>query len=192
MNLKLKMAFLMICAIFATGIATAKSKAKNTSAELTAFYEDCIEDDKDRPCLFDHPVPLPKNVLDALRATKEAKESQDRLKDYDRDDFAQLFKAVAIHLGGPKEIDYVVMGEFPMGGADAPWFWIVHSSPTPTKVIFFTFANGFEILRTQNNGYPNIRSNSWAGGIQYTNIYHYDGQRYILAHKYQKEIDPYK
>jgi len=28
---------------------------------------------------------------------------QDNLKDYDRDDFARLFKAVVIHLGDPNE-----------------------------------------------------------------------------------------
>jgi hypothetical protein len=131
-------------------------------------------------------------VLDALRATAEAEEMKDELKDLDREEFARLFKAVVIHLGGPKEIDYVVLGESPMGGADATWFWIVRYDQSHPKVIFFTFANGFEILSTRTNGYPNIHSAAFAGGVKYTNIYHYDGQRYILAHKYQKEIDPYK
>jgi hypothetical protein len=182
------MACLMVCLLVGAGIASAQAKGKKPATEPTAFYEDCIDNDNGRPCLFDHPVPLPDSVVDALRATKEAKESQNKLKDYDREDFAQLFKAIKIHLSGPQELDYVVMGEFPMGGADAPWFWIVRFDQTQSKVIFFTFANGFELLKTRNNGYPDIRSNSWAGSVQYTNIYQYNGQRYILVHKYQKEM----
>jgi hypothetical protein len=190
MNMRSIMALLMICMLFTAGITSAQAKAKKTAVEPTAFYEDCIDGDKGRPCLFDHPVPIPDNVLDALRATKEAKESHDRLKDYDRDDFAQLFKAVVIHLGDPKEIDYVLLSEFPMGGADAPWFWIVRYDQTHPKVIFFTFAGGFRLLKTKNNGYPDIRSSAWTASDSYTNVYHYSGQRYILVHKYHKENKP--
>jgi hypothetical protein len=190
MNMKLRMDILMICVLVAAGIATAQSKGKKPAAEPTAFYEDCIDDDKDRPCLFDHPVPVPDIVLDALRNSEEAKSMKDQLKDYDREDFARLFNAVVIHLGGPKEIDYVVMGEFPMGGADAPWFWIVRFDQTHPKVIFFTFAGGFRLLKTRNNGYPDIRSSAWTASDSYTNIYHYSGQRYILVHKYHKENKP--
>lgn len=187
MNMKFRMAFLMICILVATGIAAAQSKGKKPAAEPTAFYEDCIDNDKDRPCLFDHPVHIPNKVLDALRATKEAREMRNELKDYDRDDFADLFKAVVIHLRGPNEIDYVLLSKFPMGGADAPWFWIVRHDQSHPKVIFFTFANGFEILKARNNGYPNIRSRAWTGCCIFTDIYQYNGQRYILAHKYEKE-----
>ena len=190
MSKKIKVVFWMICIVFAAGFAIAQPKDKKSAAEPTAFYEDCISGDRDRPCLFDHPVPLPGKVLEILRATKEAKESQDKLTDYDRDDFAKLFKAIRIHLGDPKELDYVVLGQFPMGGADAPWFWIVRYDQSHPKVIFFTFANGFEILKTKNNGYPDIRSSAYTASFGYTNIYHYNGQRYVLIHEYHKEIKP--
>jgi len=168
----------------------AQSKSSKPAAEQRAFYEDCMGGDKNRPCVFDHSVPLPKNVLDILRASKEARESRDALKDYDRDGFSQLFKAAVIHLGGPEETDYVVMGEFPMGGADAPWFWIVRSDQSLPKVIFFTFANGFEILKSISNGYPNIRSIAWTGCCRFTNLYQYNGQRYVLVHAYHRQNMP--
>jgi hypothetical protein len=190
MNMRQREPVMMICALFAAGIVTAQSKIKKSATEPTAFYEDCIDGDKDRPCLFDHPVPIPENVLGALRATKEAKEMQNELKGYNRDDFAHLFKAIVIHLGGPNEIDYVVMGEFPMGGADAPWFWIVRYDQTHPRVIFYTFAGGFRLLKTRNNEYPDIRSSAWTASDSYTNIYHYNGQRYILVHEYHKENIP--
>jgi hypothetical protein len=178
----------MICTLFAAGIATAQSKGKKSAAQPTAFYEDC--DDEDGPCPFDNPVSLPENVLDAIRATTEAKSMRDQLDELNREQFTRLFRAVAIHLGGPKELDYVVLSEYPMGGADGPWFWIVRSDQIRPKVIFFTFANGFDVLKTRNNGYPNIRSLASTAAVTYTNLYHYNGQRYILVHKYQKETTP--
>jgi hypothetical protein len=180
----------MIWTTFGAGIAIAHTKDKKPPAEPRAFYEDCDDKDKDRPCLFGHSEPLPENVLGALRATEEAKDMRDKLKDYDRDDFAHLFKAVKIHLIPPNELDYIVMGEFPMGGVDAPWFWIVRFDQTHPKVIFFTFANGFEILHGGHNGYPDIRNLAYAGGVTYTEIYQYNGQRYVLVHRYHKETSP--
>ena len=184
MSKKLTFACAMICAGFVAGITSAQTKGVKPAPEPRAFYE---EGD---PNPFTHPVPLPGSVLDALRATDEARDMRDRLKDYDRDDFAALFKAVKIHLAGPNELDYVVMGEFPMGGADAPWFWIVRFDKTHSQVIFFTFANGFEILKTSNNGYPDIRSNAFTASTRYTEIYQYNGEKYVLVHRYHKENTP--
>jgi hypothetical protein len=177
----------MIWTAFAAGIAIAQTMDKKPAVEPRAFYEDCDDKDKDKPCLFGHPEPLPDNVLNALRSTKEARDMRDRLKDHDRDDFAHLFKAVKIHLIPTNELDYVVMGEYPMGGADAPWFWIVRFDPAQSKVIFFTFANG---LSAGHNGYPDIRSLAYAGGITYTEIYQYNGQHYVLVHRYHRETPP--
>jgi len=190
MNAKPKAAFCMICKVFAAGVAIAQTKGNKPAAEPTAFYEDCDDNDKDRQCLFDHPVPLPGNVVDALRATEEARDMQDELKDYDQDDFAHLFKAVVIHLGNPEEINYVLLSEYPIGGADAPWFWIVRFDQAHPKVIFFTFANGFEILNAEHNRYPDIRSFAYAGGVTFTEVYQYNGQRYAPVHKYHKRTSP--
>lgn len=187
MSKALRVVCVVTCAIFVAQIALAQSRGKKPAAEPTVFNENngAYEDGSDP---FDDPVPLPDKVLDALRVSEAAKSVQDELKNMGRDEFAQLFTAVKIHLSGPKEIDYVVLGGFPMGGADAPWFWIVRFDQTHPKVLFFTFANGFEVLKTRNNGYPNIRSIAFAGGVAYTRIYHYNGQRYILARKYQKKV----
>lgn len=181
----LGLACVTICLLFVAGVVAAQSKGTKPAADPTAFYEDCGDD---RSCSFDSPVPLPDNVLNALRTSEQAKSMQDELKGLDRERFTELFKAVKIHLGETEELDYVILSEFPMGGANAPWFWIVRSNQTHPEVIFFTFANGFELLKARNNGFPNIRSNAWAGGVQYTNVYLYNGQRYILVHKYHKEV----
>jgi hypothetical protein len=181
------MACVLICALFVAGIATAQSKVKNPAAEPKTFYEDCGDD---RPCLFDNPAAIPNDVLDALWTSKEVQSEQDESKNLNRETFAQYFKAIVIHLSDPKETDYVLLSESPLGGADAPWFWIVRFDHAHPKVIFFTFANGFEILKTRNNGYPDIRSYAFTANTSYTEIYHYDGQKYVLVHRYHKENTP--
>jgi hypothetical protein len=201
MSEKRKYVYVMICTIFFAGISmliarhfghpvgrttgtpwtksTTPTKSEKPAVEPTSFYED---DDS-----FKYSVPIPDNVIDVLRNSEEAKEMQNELKDYDRDDFARLFKAVVIHLGGTDEINYVVMGEYPMGGADAPWFWIVRYDQSHPKLIFYTFAGGFSLLKTRNSGYPDIRSDAGTASIEVKEIYHYNGQQYILVHKYEKE-----
>jgi len=77
-----------------------------------------------------------------------------------------------------------------MGGADAPWFWIVRSNPAPAKVIFFTNSNGFRLQGPKINGYPEIWSEWCSAALCITRIYQYNGQRYILAHEYHEENEP--
>ena len=187
MSTEVRMPCVLICALFIAGVATAQSKVKEPAADPKAFYEDCGDD---RPCLFDHPADIPNNVLDALWVSKEVQSERDESKDLNRETFAKYFKAIVIHLSNPKEIDYVLLSESPVGGVDAPWFWIVRFDHAHSKAIFFTFANGFEILRTRNNGYPDIRSDAATASTIYTEIYHYDGQKYVLVHRYHKENTP--
>jgi hypothetical protein len=188
-NKTIRLACLAICFIFVAGIASAQTNGKKPAAEPTVFF-DSEDNYGEEPYPFDEPVPLPDNVLDALRATKEAQSMEDQLKNFNREDFAKLFTAIKIHLGGPKELDYVVFGAFPMSGADNTWYWIVRSNPTPAKVIFFTNSNRFLLSKTKNNGYPDIRSEWCSAAFCETRIYHYNGHRYILAHQYEKENKP--
>ena len=218
MNLKLRLPFLIICALFVVGISIliawylghhigsntglpgsqtivqTKSKKSNVEPKATKINKPNIEpkdfNEEGDPNIFENSVDIPGNVLDAIRATKEAKSMQDKLKDYDRDDFAQLFKAVVIHLGGPKETDYVLLSEFPMGGASAPWFWIVRYDQSHPKVIFFTNSNSFSLQETKNSGYPDIDSEWCSAASCITRIYQYNGQRYILVHEYHTENEP--
>lgn len=112
MRTTLRTVRVIICALFASGIASSQSKVRKSAPEPTAFYEDCGDG---RSCVFDNPLPLPDSVLDALRETKEARSMQDELEGLNGEQFSHLFRTVKAHLVGPKETDYVVMGGFPMG-----------------------------------------------------------------------------
>lgn len=170
----------LICAVLCVQIATAQSSVRKGPEEPTSFSEDGSE--------FSRSVTIPERILNVVRRSEEAKSVENSTKELNRNEFAQLFKAVVIHLRDLQETDYVLVSESPMGGADAPWFWIVRSDPVRPKLIFFAFANTLELLKTNNRGYPDIRSHAFAGGTEYIEDYRYDGQKYVLMHKHQREI----
>ena len=184
MNMKFRMAFLMICVLVTAGIATAQSASSKPATEPSTFYPD----DGNRG--FDGAVPQSDAILDALLKTPEAKENWDRLQKLNREELRKLFLVVRVHLNNADETDDVVLGKDPMSGADCDWFWIVRDKSDQIQVLLFENAYGVYLLKSRTKGYRDIRSVGFAGGTTYTSIFHYDGQRYIPVHKFQKETAP--
>jgi hypothetical protein len=184
MNMKRKLACVLICAIFVAQIASTQSKVKKPSAEPSDFYPD------DRNRGFDDAGAPSDAVLDSLLKTPEAKLNWDRLQKLNREELRKLFLVVRVHLKDAGETDEVVLEKDPMSGADCDWFWFVRDLGGHAQVLLFENAYGVYLLESRTNGYRDIRSVAFAGGTTYTNIFHYNGQRYIPVHKYQKEIRP--
>jgi len=183
MNRRMASVSLTLCTVILVG-ATSAQKTRNKSApQPTEFYADADPDP------FADSVPLPANVVDALRVTEEAKLNQDRISSLDREGFVRLFKAVEIHPAGPKELDYLVLGLFPMTSADGDWFWLVRAHSMHPQVLLFASGNGIELSRHRTNGYRNIRSVwSSAAGYTITRVYKFDGKKYRLWKEFQKTI----
>jgi hypothetical protein len=169
---------MMICALFAARIAIAQTSRAKPPTERTVYSEYSDES-------FDDFLPLPENLLNVLLATAEAREMSRELQGLDRNELAKLFSAIEVHLDDRGKQDYLVLGKSPMSGADCDWFWIVRSGQTHPKVILFANTNSIELLKSRTNGYRNIRS-VWesAAGYTITNVYHYNGARYRLAHHF--------
>lgn len=180
----LRIACVMICALCATGIAAAQSTGTKPATEPSIFYPD----DSNRG--FNAADPPSDAVLNALLKTPEAKENRGQLQELDREELRKLFLVVRVHLTNANETDEVVLGKDPMSGADCNWFWIVRDKGDQAQVLLFENAYGVYLLESRTNGYRNIRSIGFAGGTTYTNIFYYNGQRYIPVHKYQKETTP--
>jgi hypothetical protein len=131
-------------------------------------------------------VLLPKNLLDALIATREAS--------YVRGEFCknpglsmnQFFDALEEHLNGSEEADYVVKGNFPLTGADCDWFWVVRSGLKRPAVLLFENASWLELLESRSRGYKDIRDVWRSPNERVTRVYRYDGERYRLVHRYDK------
>ena len=164
MNLKLRMACLMICALFVVGTVSAQSASAKLPMEPSTFYPD----DGNRG--FDLANPPSDAVLDVLLKTPEAKENWDRLQKLNRDELRKVFLVVRVHLIDTNETDEVVLGKFPMSGADCDWFWIVRDKGDQAQVLLFKNAYGVYLLKSRTKGYRDIRSVGFAGGITYTNI----------------------
>jgi hypothetical protein len=131
--------------------------------------------------------------LDALLRTPEAREAADALAGLDREGLRKIFSVVKVHLSNSREEDEVVLGSPPMSGADNDWFWIVRRLPGRTRVVLFANGLSFELLGSRTFGYKDIRT-SWgaASGFTITCIYHYDGTRYQLVHKYTRTGSGYR
>jgi len=180
----MRVIFVLICVCCAVEFAAGQATRKPLKTEPSTFYPD----DWNRG--FDEADPPSDAVLDALLKTQEAKENSDRLHKLGREKLRSLFLVVRVHLKNADEADEVVLGKDPMSGADCFWFWIVRDSADRAQVLLFENAYGVYLLKGRTNGYRDIRSVAFAGGTTYTNIFHYDGQRYIPVHKYQKETTP--
>jgi hypothetical protein len=178
MNKIPRIACVIICALIAAGITTAQPSGTKPAKERTIFYED--EES------FPDSLPLPEKVLNALKATKEAGYARDVSRERPHEDLNQFFKAVQVHLSNSEDVDYIVLGQFPLTGADCAWFWLVRSARTRPKVVLFSNTNSIELLGSRTNGYRDIRSVWQSPNERITRVYHYNGEYYTLVHKYDK------
>lgn len=173
---------LMIPFIGSALVAAQSAKTKPTKEPTTFTGED-------RDNGFDHANPPSDVVLDALLKTPEAQEMSSELDDLGREEQRKLFQATPVHLTNPEEVDEVILGHTPMSGADNDWFWIVRHSRDGAEVILFASGLALDLLDSRSLGYKNIRT-VWAAasGLTITCVYHYDGNRYQLVHKYTKTV----
>ena len=173
--------YVLILVCLTIGLAKGQTTNGPHKAEPSTFYPD------DELKGFEDAQPPSDPVLDALLKTPEAQENSDRLQRLDREKLRGLFLVVKIHLRNSVETDEVVLGKFPMTGADCDWFWIVRDMGDHAKVLLFDNAYGVYLLRSRTNGYREIASYwSSAAGYSITRLYRYDGTSYKLAYEHTR------
>jgi hypothetical protein len=129
---------------------------------------------------FQHPVTLPPEVLKVLLATYPAKETFAIVDDSEKSNPSQLFQAAEVHLGGPDQVDLVVMGMGRMRGAENSWFWVVRSARKDPEIILFGGGDYLEVLDGKTHGYRDIRI-VWMSSLETeTTTYHFDGHQYQM------------
>jgi len=133
------------------------------------------------------PIPVPADVLALL-------EQDDRVKHLLDDESLSLDKAPTswfstsvVHLGGPEEIDYIIMGEDHLRGANVVPFWVFMRRRDGLQIVLFTGAHDLSILRRRFKGYKTIEALSV--GIQRvdTRRFRFDGEQYKL---YRESDEP--
>lgn len=171
----------MICVLVSAGIATAQPSGTKPVSERTIFGD--AES-------FKNSVHLSENVLNLLLAGNEAEYARQLSLEKPDEDRNKYFSAVEVHLSGPNEVDYVLEGMPPLNGADNAWFWVVLSARTHPKVVLFASGGFLELLNDRTNGDRDIQSVWQSPNERITCVYKYNGERYILARKFDKDIRP--
>ena len=185
MSLKAGAVSFLICSVCWAGTAVAQPANRAANDGPVVFSPDYQPNDP-----FSHARKPADDVLDALLRTPEAREASSELADLNREERRALFEVVSVHVTDSREVDELVLGHYPMSGADNDWFWLVRPLHGRAQVILFASGLTLEILDSKTSGYKNIRT-SWsaASGVTITCIYHYDGKQYQLVHKYTKTVD---
>jgi hypothetical protein len=188
MSLKARTICFLICLACWAGMMALQASAQRTSKGPTYFSPDYEESDP-----FKHALPPTDDVLDSLLRTPQAQAAADALAGLDREELRKKFSVVKIHLSDSSKEDEIVLGSDPMSGADNDWFWIVRRLRGRAQVILFANGLSLKLLNSRTSGYKNILTGwSAASGLTITCIYHYDGTRYRLVHKYTKTASPFQ
>jgi hypothetical protein len=97
------------------------------------------------------------------------------------------FSASAIHLGGPDEIDLVVLGEGRLRGANVITFWVFRPTPHGHELVLTAPAHDLIVKNTRWKGYREIEL-LCATAVQLSSVlFRWDGRKYIV---FQKKSEP--
>jgi hypothetical protein len=100
---------------------------------------------------------------------------------------SELLQAKAICLTGTSADDLVVKGDSPMTGADNDWFWIVLHAHSHPKAVLWVGGNGVYVTHHVTSGYRDLVA-TWSSAAGYTLTwkYRFDGEKYVLYQKTEK------
>jgi hypothetical protein len=133
--------------------------------------------------------------LVVLRCLKHRERTQDQLP-------AKWFVASEIHLGGPNEIDLIVLPRLAPSdkppseesenacllGANINPFWVLRKTPQGFDLILSESAHGLQVLTTRSNGHRDIRLFSMTAIDVTSADFRFDGKRYRFRRAQSKPI----
>ncbi|HWX55630.1 MAG TPA: hypothetical protein VN176_13655 [Verrucomicrobiae bacterium] len=163
--------FLLTLAAVTAGLQAAPEQKSHAVREQTTFSE--TED-------FRHPVAVPPDVVKALLKIDYVREMLDSATDSEKRDPAQLLVAAEIHLNDLHHTDLIVMGHYPLGGADHYWYWVVRSARQNPKIVLWAHCNSLELMSSRTNGYRDIRTDWAVAAVEVTDVYKFNGNAYKL------------
>ncbi len=138
---------------------------------------------------IEHPVAIPADVLDALRADKLPKErclsqvgSGDRIP-------ASWFTASEIHLHDAALADLIVQpseADPCMGGADNTSYWVFRKRPEGHQLVLTGRSFGLNIMKTRTNGYRDVRMMVFSPRLgEVGTIFKFNGKKYRPSRNYR-------
>jgi hypothetical protein len=153
--------FTLFCAI-----AQAQTRSPAIPKEQSDFG---AEDER-----WERPAPVPADILQNLRNANNATADQFS---------AESLEASAIHLGGPEEVDLILMGVKNLTLPHGALFWVFRPRPHGHYLVLSTGGDGLTILNSRSHGLRDIRVYGNTASTTTKAIYRFDGTRYELSNQ---------
>ena len=134
---------------------------------------------------------LPPAVVTAIANMDESKEMLKDPRNAEERRPEKLLQGARVRLTNKRETLFVVMGTYPLSGADNTWFWVVRSSGSSADVLLFTGANCLRISRSTSLGYRDIVTTWASAATSSTESYKFNGTSYELRKSCSKPNSPF-
>ena len=155
--------------------------AQTSNRRAGSFIGSCPDDERN-DTLHDAPKPPP----DVIRAVLSTNEAKDSIAHDGVEKSGKLLHARQIDLA-PGEIDYMVLGDGLLSGADNYWFWLVRAAAGRAKVYAWFGADCIFAMRRAHEGYRDIRVEWASAAFSRTQIFHFHDGRYQLWREHSTE-----
>lgn len=132
------------------------------------------------------PVVIPNSVLDILTSDEDVRDELESEKIAAEGVPLWWFSASAIHLSSPERLDLVVMGEWPLSGANVTTFWVFRMTDRGYDLVLRAPAHDLIVNDTRWKGYRDIELISMTAKQMSTVVCRFNGQRYE-AHRKKTE-----
>lgn len=182
------LALAQVCAVSSVPHLMMAEVSKSSSLSQTEQSGFAIE--AARP--VDRPAELPREALDALSRDGGVDSCLKNEGLSAKEPPSDWFLASEIHLGGPNELDFVVLPSVLASavhrgndavcflGASTAQMWVLHKASDRFQVLG-TQGQGLTVLSTRTNGLRDIRVGASVGGYYDTIDYRFDGKSYQIA-----------
>lgn len=132
---------------------------------------------------FDTPDKLSVGVVNALMATKAARQTRAFMQLNHDSDASQYFMGKKIDLVATDKNDYVVLSKIP--GADCLQFWLVRDFGQHSQAVLATSGTTLTVLPDDHKGLRDVRVDWWAGnGNGWADVYRFNGTRYFRFQRF--------
>ncbi|MGB6193141.1 MAG: hypothetical protein WBF42_11775 [Terracidiphilus sp.] len=134
------------------------------------------------------PAVIPDDVLAALRRDKLVRNVLKSENIPEQKLPSTWFSASAIHLGGTKKMDLIVVGEPPIAGGNTVPFWVFRATPRGYELALTAPAHDLIVRNTRFNKYREIEMMGETG-VEFSSVsYRFDGERYIAYRERSGDI----
>ena len=127
---------------------------------------------------MEKPVPIPQGVWDILTTDELVCGKREGEHISPKDVPLSWFSASAIHLSNSEKVDFVVMGEGPLRGANIIPFWVFRATADGYKLVLEASVHDLIVKNNRSHGYRDIEM-SGETALRYTSVlFRFDGEQY--------------